>query len=91
MFTPKDSSQNFTGIETHEVTQAFAVAGRTRAHGQAVATEAALEKAIAAQASVIPLVNAPQVWLVKPEVANYGPVTFATIDWTKVGFTKASK
>ena len=43
---------------------------------------------IASYVPMLPLFAYPNVYAVDGNLANYGPATFAAVDWTKVGFTK---
>lgn len=86
LFTPLDSNQNFTGMASDDVADAFAAATSALDPQRRAETAVALERALAEQSAIIPLVARPKVWAVNPNVVNYGPSTFADVDWTSVGF-----
>lgn len=88
LFTPIDSSRNFTGKASKQTAAAFAAAvEELSAAGRADAV-AELEQVVGQQASVVPLAVVPQVMMVDPQVVNFGPTTFADLDWTTVGFSE---
>ncbi|RLV57243.1 hypothetical protein D9V41_00895 [Aeromicrobium phragmitis] len=84
--TPADSNRNFTGIATEPVTRAFEAARAELNDDRFLEVVSAADAAAAEQASIIPLAPVPEVMIVDPAVRNFGPSTFAPVDWTIVGF-----
>ena len=47
-----------------------------------------INNVIAGFVPFVPIYPYPNVFVVDGNLANYGPATFASVDWTTVGFTK---
>lgn len=47
-----------------------------------------INNAIAGFVPFVPIYPYPNIWVVDGNLANFGPATFASVDWTTVGFTK---
>lgn len=91
LFTPLDGPRNFTGDGGDKLVPAFNKAiGRTDTKKLLKAIPK-LEKAIAKQASIVPLTVSPRAMLVRDGLVNFGPTQFGSLDWTKVGWDLADE
>lgn len=85
-FSPVDSNQNFTGVVSDGLTEAVEALRTATDEGDWAKAVDGVDAAARTQASMLPLAPTPITMAVDPMVRNYGPSTFAPIDWTAVGF-----
>lgn len=84
--TPADANRNFTGIATEPVTEALTTARAELDPERFLEAVAVADAAAAEQASIIPIAPLPVTMAVDPQLRNFGPSTFAPVDWTIVGW-----
>ncbi len=85
-FAPVDSNQNFTGVVSDGLAEAVERLQTAIDGEEWMQAVDAVDAAAQTQASMLPLAPVPVTMAVEPRVRNYGPSTFAPIDWTIVGF-----
>lgn len=85
IFTPADSGANFSGISTSQIGDLFNQAASTIDPTQRYAVIKKLDEAIYGLAVLVTFTLTPNIFVSDPNVVNYGPTQFETIDWTQVG------
>ncbi len=86
LFSPIDSPTNFTGRTSPTLTKAFNSALETIDDKDRAEKISQVDEAARHQALILPLAVWPKVQAVRTRLANYGPTTFADLDWTIVAF-----
>lgn len=82
------AGQNFAFITDDSLGDAFDAANAELDPSKRVSEVSDINKKIAAYLPMIPIYTYPNISVVDGKLANYGPATFAAIDWTAVGYTK---
>lgn len=86
---PGDTSgQNFSFVSDDSLEGLWAAANKELDVDKRLAIASEINKKVASVVGMLPLYAYPNVTVVDGNLANYGPATFESTDWTAVGFTK---
>jgi peptide/nickel transport system substrate-binding protein len=85
---PDSDGQNFAFITDPSLEDLWAQANVELDPDKRLAITSKINDVIASYVPMLPLYAYPNVQVVDGDLANYGPATFESIDWTAVGFTK---
>lgn len=88
LYTPADSPQNYPGITDPKLADLWKKANSELDPDARVKIANEIDETIAAYMPSVPFYPSPQVVAVDGDVVNYGTATFASVDWTTVGFKK---
>jgi len=93
LFTPAqepgdDLGQNYAFVSDDRLEDLWAKANVELDPAKRIEIAKQINDVIAEYVPMLPLYAYPNVYGVDGDLANYGPATFESIDWTAVGFTK---
>ena len=93
LFSPEQkpgdqSGQNYSFVSDPALADLWAQANQELDPAKRLALTSQINDKVAAVVGMLPLYAYPNVTVVDGNLANYGPATFESIDWTKVGFKK---
>jgi peptide/nickel transport system substrate-binding protein len=83
-----ENGQNFAFISNPKLKALFDSANSDLNPTKRLATADKINKVIASYVPMLPIAPYPNITVVDKDVANYGPATFLSTDWTLVGLTK---
>jgi peptide/nickel transport system substrate-binding protein len=83
-----ENGQNYAFITSPKLKKLWASANADLNPTSRLKTANEINKVIASYVPMVPIYPYPNVDIIDSDVANYGPATFASVDWTTVGFTK---
>jgi peptide/nickel transport system substrate-binding protein len=83
-----ENGQNYAFITSPKLKALWASANTDLNPASRLKTADKINNVIASYMPMLPIYPYPNVDIVDSDVANYGPATFASVDWTKVGFKK---
>jgi peptide/nickel transport system substrate-binding protein len=83
-----ENGQNYAFITSPKLKALFDTANSELNPTKRLATADKINNVIASYVPMLPIAPYPNITIVDKNVANYGPATFLTPDWTQVGFTK---
>jgi peptide/nickel transport system substrate-binding protein len=83
-----DLGQNYAFVSDDSLAGLWADANKELDPDKRLEIAKKINDVIAKYVPMLPLYAYPNVYAVDGDLANYGPATFASINWTHVGFTK---